>query len=83
MRVLCAPRLLDSAGEEFGEGINARKYQSMAKVSKATATRDLTDLVEKGCVFQLAGAGAVPAMPCCCTVTDWPSRFVTGLFVMP
>ncbi|ERP91706.1 hypothetical protein Q666_02460 [Marinobacter sp. ES-1] len=57
MRVLCAPRLLDSAGEEFGKGINARKYQSMAKVSKATATRDLTDLVEKGCIFQLAGGG--------------------------
>ena len=57
MRVLCAPRLLDSAGEEFGEGINARKYQSLAKVSKATATRDLTDLVEKGCIFQLVGGG--------------------------
>jgi len=57
MRVLCAPRLLDSAGEEFGEGINARKYQSLAKVSKATATRDLTGLVEKGCIFQLAGGG--------------------------
>src|SRR5690554_6337667 len=50
-------RLLDSAGEEFGDGINARKYQSLAKVSKATATRDLTDLVEKGCIFQLAGGG--------------------------
>lgn len=50
-------RLLDSAGEEFGEGINARKYQSLAKVSKATATRDLTDLVEKGCIFQLVGGG--------------------------
>lgn len=50
-------RLLDTAGEEFREGINARKYQSLASVSKATATRDLTDLVEKGCLQQLPGGG--------------------------
>ncbi|SFC29999.1 Fic family protein [Marinospirillum celere] len=50
-------RLLDTAGEEFQEGINARKYQSLAKVSKATATRDLSDLVEKGCLQPLPGGG--------------------------
>ena len=50
-------RLLDTAGEEFKEGINARKYQSLAGVSKATATRDLTDLVGKGCLQQLPGGG--------------------------
>jgi Fic family protein len=50
-------RLLDSAGEEFEYGINARKYQSLAKVSKPTATRDLGDLVSKGCIFQLPGGG--------------------------
>jgi Fic family protein len=41
-------RLLDTAVEEFAQGINARKYQSLAEVSKATATRDLAELVEKG-----------------------------------
>lgn len=50
-------RLLDTAGEEFKEGINARKYQSLTSVSKATATRDLADLVEKGCLQQLPGGG--------------------------
>lgn len=50
-------RLLDTAGEEFAQGINARKYQSLAKVSKATATRDLAELVEKSCLFRLPGGG--------------------------
>jgi len=50
-------RLLDSAGEAFDQGINARKYQSMAKVSKATATRDLADLLDKGCLRKLPGGG--------------------------
>lgn len=50
-------RLLDTAGEEFEQGINARKYQSLAKVSKATATRDLADLLAKKCLCQLPGGG--------------------------
>lgn len=50
-------RLLDTAGEEFAQGINARKYQALAKVSKATATRDLAELVEKGCLENLPGGG--------------------------
>lgn len=50
-------RLLDRAGEEFIAGINARKYQSLTKISKATATRDLAELVKKGCLLQLAGGG--------------------------
>ena len=50
-------RLLDTAGEEFAQGINARKYQSLAEVSKATATRDLAELVEKGCLSKLPGGG--------------------------
>ena len=48
---------MQTAGEEFEHGINARKYQSLAKVSKATATRDLADLVEKGCLWKLPGGG--------------------------
>jgi Fic family protein len=50
-------RLLDMVGEELEHGINARKYQSLAKVSKATATRDLVDLLEKGCLQKLPGGG--------------------------
>lgn len=50
-------RLLDTAGEEFKQGINARKYQPLAKVSKATATRDLAELLEKGCLSKLPGGG--------------------------
>lgn len=50
-------RLLDAAGEEFAHGINARKYQALAKVSKATATRDLAELVDKACLEKLPGGG--------------------------
>lgn len=50
-------RLLDAAEDEFSQGINARKYQSLAKVSKATATRDLAELLDKGCLERLPGGG--------------------------
>ena len=50
-------RLLDSAGEKFELGINASKYQSLTKISKATATRDLTELVAKGCLEKQPGGG--------------------------
>jgi Fic family protein len=50
-------RLLDRAGEEFQDGISASKYGAIARVSKPTATRDLTDLLEKGCIKRLPGGG--------------------------
>jgi len=50
-------RLLDGADETFRDSINAAKYKSMAKVSKATATRDLAALLEKGCLRKLTGGG--------------------------
>ncbi len=50
-------RLLDSREEEFADGINASKYRSLAKVSKATATRELTGLVQKGCLEKLPAGG--------------------------
>ena len=50
-------RLLDFSGEQFAQGINASKYKSLAKISKATATRDLSDLVVKGCLIQLSAGG--------------------------
>lgn len=55
-------RLLDSGAgeedaEEFEYGINASKYKSLAKVSKATATRELAELLSKGCIKKLPGGG--------------------------
>jgi Fic family protein len=50
-------RLLDAGPDGFEGGINARKYVSLTEVSKATATRDLAELVEKGCLVQRAGGG--------------------------
>ena len=41
----------------FEGGISAAQYQAVAKVSKATATRHLTDLLEKGCLQKLPGGG--------------------------
>ncbi len=46
---------LDRGG--FTDGISASQYQKVAKVSKATATRHLADLLEKGCLVRLAGGG--------------------------
>lgn len=41
----------------FEGGINAAQYQAVAKVSKATATRHLSDLLEKGCLQKLPAGG--------------------------
>lgn len=50
-------RLLDGGERGFEEGISAAQYQAVAKVSKATATRHLSDLMEKGCLVRLPGGG--------------------------
>lgn len=50
-------RMLDNIGQEFTEGLSARHYRAIAKTSSATATRDLTDLVSKGCLQPLPGGG--------------------------
>jgi len=53
-------RLLDGDQADrggFADGISAAQYQSVAKVSKATATRHLADLVAKGCLVKLPGGG--------------------------
>ena len=49
-------RMLAEGPEGFEGGMNARKYRSLTRVSKATATRDLRDLVSKE-VFRPVGAG--------------------------
>ncbi|WP_298718476.1 Fic family protein [uncultured Oceanisphaera sp.] len=50
-------RLLDGGERGFEEGISASQYQKVAKVSKATATRHLADLLQKGCIDKLPGGG--------------------------
>jgi Fic family protein len=50
-------RLLDGGERGFEQGISAAKYQAVAKVSKATATRHLADLLDKGCLERLPGGG--------------------------
>ncbi|NJB71082.1 Fic family protein [Saonia flava] len=49
-------RMLEEGHHGFKGGMNARKYVSIASTSKATATRDLQDLVQKG-IFKPTGGG--------------------------
>lgn len=50
-------RLLDGREKGFEHGISAAQYQAVTKVSKATATRHLADLLEKNCLVRLPGGG--------------------------
>jgi Fic family protein len=50
-------RLLDGGASGFEGGISAAQYQAVAKVSKATATRHLADLLEKGLIRRLDAGG--------------------------
>lgn len=50
-------RLLDGGEKGFELGINASQYQKVAKVSKASATRHLADLLAKNCLKKLEGGG--------------------------
>ncbi|PYC19996.1 DUF4172 domain-containing protein [Aquipseudomonas alcaligenes] len=50
-------RLFDGGDKGFEAGISAAQYQAVAQVSKATATRHLSDLLEKGCLTRLPGGG--------------------------
>ncbi|MCU4604836.1 Fic family protein [Acinetobacter ursingii] len=50
-------RLLDDGENGFEHGISASQYQKVARVSRATATRHLTDLLGKGCIVKLEGGG--------------------------
>jgi len=49
-------RMLENGEDGFEGGMSARKYMKIAKTSKATATRDLQDLVEKHALEPI-GAG--------------------------
>lgn len=48
-------KILDMGVENFEGGISTKKYMSLTKVSKATAVRDITQLVEFGCIKQIEG----------------------------
>lgn len=50
-------RLLDGGEKGFELGISASQYQKVAKVSKATATRHLSDLLKRECLEKLPGGG--------------------------
>jgi len=50
-------RMLDEGPDGFEGGMNARKYIGIAKVSKATATRDIQQLVEMGAFVRYGKAG--------------------------
>ena len=50
-------RLLDSGEGGFQGGLTTRKYVSLTKVSRATAFREIADLVEKKILQQRSGGG--------------------------
>lgn len=50
-------KLLDVGPGGFEGGLTTRKYASMAKVSKATAFREIRELLERGFIIQNPGGG--------------------------
>jgi len=50
-------KLLEFAPGRFEGGLTTRKYVSMARVSRATAWREISDLVDKGILLQLPPRG--------------------------
>ena len=68
-------RLLDAGPGGFEGGLSTRKYQSLTGTSRATAYRDLSELVELG-LFATRGEGRAtryePIVP------EWATRAGTG-----
>ena len=62
-------RLLDAGPDGFIGGINNRKYTNLTSVSRATASRELAELVALGCLVPLGGGGRSSAY-----AIDWPQR---------
>lgn len=48
-------RMLEEGPKGFQGGMSAKKYITMTKASKATATRDLQDLVSRGIIVAVGG----------------------------
>jgi Fic family protein len=49
-QIMALNKIFKAGKEGFPNGISAQKYSALAKCAKATATRDLGDLVAKGCL---------------------------------
>ena len=49
-------KILDKGYDNFEGGISTKKYVSITKVSKATAVRDIFQLVKFGCIRQIEGS---------------------------
>lgn len=56
-QLIVVKRMLEEGSEGFEGGMNARKYIGITKTSKATATRDMQELVEKGAFTSSGGRG--------------------------
>ena len=50
-------RMLEEGVKGFADGVNASKYGSITKISKATATRDLQALLEIGALIPFGEGG--------------------------
>ncbi len=50
-------KLLDAGKEGYEGGMTTRKYMAITRVSRATAYRDLSNLVQKGCLKQTDARG--------------------------
>lgn len=46
-------KILNKGSENFEGGLNTKKYIALTKVSKATAVRDLSELLKLGCIEQI------------------------------
>ena len=56
-QVKAVNKVFKAGPDGFEHGVSAKKYMSITHCSKATATRDLSNLVDKGCFYRLAGGG--------------------------
>lgn len=48
-------KMLDKGSENFEGGLKTKKYQAMTKTSAPTASRDIKELLEKGCIEHIEG----------------------------
>lgn len=62
-------RLLDAGPGGFEGGLTTRKYMSLTKTSRATAWREIDDLLKQGLLAPRSGGGRSTAYD-----IDWPQR---------
>ena len=48
-------KIFDVGIDNFEGGLNTKKYMAITKISKATATRDISELIEFECIKQIDG----------------------------